>query len=98
MVFEGVNVGIGAVIAANAVVTKHVFLDLRQLGDLPMTCFWWRSRLRKGYAGAGSDQWALGRGTLKVATVPVAPDWRMKRDLLSQRYTTCMAELFTVKT
>ncbi|NWB41229.1 DUF4113 domain-containing protein [Pseudomonas sp. E6002] len=27
----------------------------------------------------------------------VAPDWRMKRDLLSQRYTTCMAELFTVK-
>ncbi|AUA35246.1 MULTISPECIES: DUF4113 domain-containing protein [Pseudomonas] len=39
-----------------------------------------------------------GRGTLKVATVPVAPDWRMKRDLLSQRYTTCMAELFTVKT
>nr|WP_256346868.1 DUF4113 domain-containing protein [Pseudomonas gingeri] len=39
-----------------------------------------------------------GRRTLKVATVPVAPDWRMKRDLLSQRYTTCMAELFIVKT
>ncbi|AZE52483.1 Error-prone, lesion bypass DNA polymerase V (UmuC) [Pseudomonas synxantha] len=39
-----------------------------------------------------------GRRTLKVATVLVAPDWRMKRDLLSQRYTTCMAELFIVKT
>ncbi len=52
--------GIGAVIAANAVVTKHVFLDLRQPRELPMSCFGWRSRLRKGYAGAGPDQWALG--------------------------------------
>lgn len=53
--------GAGAVIAANAMVTKHVFLDLRRPGELPMTCFGGATGgFGKGYAGAGPDQWALG--------------------------------------
>ncbi|WP_206433660.1 DUF4113 domain-containing protein [Pseudomonas synxantha] len=77
-----------------------MFLDLRRPGELPMTCFSAAQPEASEKVMPVLDQingrW--GRRTLKVATVLVAPDWRMKRDLLSQRYTTCMAELFIVKT
>ncbi|MDD1967478.1 translesion error-prone DNA polymerase V subunit UmuC [Pseudomonas putida] len=42
-----------------------------------------------------NDRW--GRGTLRVATVPPSPDWAMRQDLLSARFTTNLGQLFTVK-
>jgi DNA polymerase V len=37
-----------------------------------------------------------GRGTLRAASVPVDPDWAMRRDLLSRSYTTRMDHLWKV--
>ncbi|MBA1245805.1 translesion error-prone DNA polymerase V subunit UmuC [Pseudomonas japonica] len=37
-----------------------------------------------------------GRGTLRSATVPIAPDWGMRRELMSQSYTTRIDQLWTV--
>ena len=38
-----------------------------------------------------------GRGTLRSATVPTAPDWGMRRELMSQSYTTRIDQLWTVR-
>ena len=38
-----------------------------------------------------------GRGTLRVASVPRNPGWAMRRDLMSQSYTTRLDQLWTVK-
>jgi DNA polymerase V len=38
-----------------------------------------------------------GRGTLRAATVPANPDWAMRRELMSQSYTTRVDQLWTVK-
>ncbi|WP_145192950.1 Y-family DNA polymerase [Pseudomonas sp. URMO17WK12:I11] len=38
-----------------------------------------------------------GRGTLRTASVPAAADWAMRRELLSQSYTTRLDQLWTVK-
>ncbi|HEX8594874.1 MAG TPA: translesion error-prone DNA polymerase V subunit UmuC [Pseudomonas sp.] len=37
-----------------------------------------------------------GRGTLRAASVPVAPDWAMRRDLMSSSFTTKLDQLWTV--
>jgi DNA polymerase V len=37
-----------------------------------------------------------GRGTVRSATVPAVSDWGMRRDLMSQSYTTKLEELWTV--
>jgi DNA polymerase V len=37
-----------------------------------------------------------GRGTVRSATVPATPDWGMRRDLMSQSYTTRLDQLWTV--
>lgn len=37
-----------------------------------------------------------GRGTLRAASVPADPDWAMRRELMSQSYTTRLDQLFTV--
>ena len=37
-----------------------------------------------------------GRGTLRSATVPTTPDWGMRRELMSQSYTTRIDQLWTV--
>jgi len=37
-----------------------------------------------------------GRGTLRAATVPIAPDWGMRREFMSQSYTTRMDQLWKV--
>jgi len=42
-----------------------------------------------------NDRW--GRGTMRVARVPVAPDWGMRREMMSQSYTTRIDQLWTVK-
>ncbi len=38
-----------------------------------------------------------GKGVLRVASVPVAPGWAMRRGLMSQSYTTKLDQLWTVK-
>jgi len=38
-----------------------------------------------------------GKGVLRVASVPVAPGWAMRRELMSQSYTTRVDQLWTVK-
>jgi DNA polymerase V len=38
-----------------------------------------------------------GRGTLRTASVPANPDWAMRRELMSQSYTTRLDQLWTVK-
>jgi DNA polymerase V len=37
-----------------------------------------------------------GKGVLRLASVPVAPDWAMRRELMSQSYTTKVDQLWTV--
>lgn len=37
-----------------------------------------------------------GRGTLRTANVPNCPDWAMRRELMSQSYTTRLDQLWTV--
>jgi len=42
-----------------------------------------------------NDRW--GRGTMRVARVPAAPDWGMRREMMSQSYTTRIDQLWTVR-
>lgn len=36
-----------------------------------------------------------GRGTLRAASVPTSPDWAMRREMMSQSYTTRIDQLWT---
>lgn len=38
-----------------------------------------------------------GRGTVRAASVPAAPDWGMRREMMSQSYTTRVDQLWVVK-
>ncbi len=38
-----------------------------------------------------------GRGTLRAGNVPSDPDWAMRRDLMSQSYTTRLDQLWVVR-
>lgn len=38
-----------------------------------------------------------GKGVLRLASVPAAPDWAMRRELMSQSYTTKVDQLWTGK-
>ncbi|WP_122287505.1 DUF4113 domain-containing protein, partial [Pseudomonas syringae] len=38
-----------------------------------------------------------GRGTLRTGSVPMTPDWGMRRELMSQSYTTRLDQLWVVK-
>ncbi|WP_135186013.1 DUF4113 domain-containing protein, partial [Pseudomonas syringae] len=38
-----------------------------------------------------------GRGTLRTGSVPATPDWGMRRELMSQSYTTRLDQLWVVK-
>ncbi len=42
-----------------------------------------------------NERW--GRGTMRTASVPAAPDWGMRREMMSQSYTTRIDQLWTVK-
>ena len=37
-----------------------------------------------------------GRGSIRLGRVPAEPAWAMRRELMSQRYTTCWDELLQV--
>jgi len=41
-----------------------------------------------------NDRW--GRGTLRSASVPTNPDWGMRREMMSQSYTTKLDQLWSV--
>jgi DNA polymerase V len=41
-----------------------------------------------------NDMW--GRGTLRSASVPTNPDWGMRREMMSQSYTTKLDQLWSV--
>ncbi|WP_407291322.1 DUF4113 domain-containing protein [Stutzerimonas zhaodongensis] len=38
-----------------------------------------------------------GRGTVRLGSVPIVPDWGMRRDMKSQCYTTRWDELLTIR-
>lgn len=38
-----------------------------------------------------------GRGTLRTGSVPVSPDWGMRREMMSQSFTTRLDQLWTVR-
>lgn len=38
-----------------------------------------------------------GKGALRVASVPAAPEWAMRRNLMSQSYTTKVDQLWSDK-
>jgi len=42
-----------------------------------------------------NERW--GRGTLRAASVPSNPEWAMRREMMSQSYTTRLDQLWTVK-
>jgi DNA polymerase V len=41
-----------------------------------------------------NERW--GRGTLRSAGVPINPDWAMRREMMSQSYTTKLDQLWRV--
>jgi DNA polymerase V len=41
-----------------------------------------------------NERW--GRGTLRLASVPADPDWGMRREMMSQSFTTRVDQLWTV--
>jgi DNA polymerase V len=47
-----------------------------------------------GVFDAINSRW--GRGTLRLASVPTTPDWGMRREMMSQSYTTRLDQLWTV--
>lgn len=47
-----------------------------------------------GVLDAIDGRW--GKGTLRVASVPTNPDWGMRREMMSQRFTTRVDQLWTV--
>ena len=48
-------------------------------------------------SGVDDINGSWGRGTLGVASVPKVSGWAMRRDLMSQSYTTRLVHLWTVK-
>lgn len=38
-----------------------------------------------------------GRGTVRLGRIPAAPEWAMRREMMSQRYTTRWDELMVVR-
>ena len=42
-----------------------------------------------------NERW--GRGTMRAGSVPVAPEWGMRREMMSQSFTTRIDQLWTVK-
>lgn len=73
-----------------------LLLDLRQLGEFTDDLF---AAPRCGGVDerAGRDQYALGRGTLGSGSVPTDPEWAIRRDMMSQSYTTKLDQLWTVR-
>ena len=76
-----------------------LLLDLRQPGEFSGDLFATRQSVEAdrimSVLDEINDRW--GRGTLRSAAVPADPDWAMRRELMSQSYTTRLDQLWTVK-
>lgn len=75
-----------------------LLMDLRQRGEYTEDLFAEAKPANAervmGVLDQINSRW--GRGTLRPASVPVAPGWGMRRELMSQSYTTKWAELWHV--
>ncbi|MNC65232.1 DNA polymerase V subunit UmuC [compost metagenome] len=75
-----------------------LLLDLRRRGEYTPDLFAAEQSAAAervmGVMDAINARW--GRGTLHPASVPTAPDWGMRRELMSQSYTTQVSELWRV--
>jgi len=76
-----------------------MLLDLRQPGEFSDDLFALTqpetSNRLMGVMDSINSRW--GRGTLRTATVPAEPEWGMRRDFMSQSYTTRIDQLWTAK-
>ena len=76
-----------------------LLLDLRQPGEFTDDLFAVQQPVTTnklmGVLDEINGRW--GRGTLRAACVPTNPDWAMRRELMSQSYTTRLDQLRTVK-
>ncbi|MBX8534510.1 Y-family DNA polymerase [Pseudomonas cichorii] len=76
-----------------------LLLDLRQPGEFTGDLFATRQPESTDRIMSVMDdingRW--GRGTVRSAAVPAEPAWAMRRDLMSQSYTTRIDQLWTVK-
>lgn len=76
-----------------------MLLDLRQPGEFTADLFAARQSAATDRIMSVMDEingrW--GRGTVRSAAVPANPAWAMKRELMSQSYTTRIDQLWTVK-
>jgi len=75
-----------------------LLLDLRQPGEFTDDMFAEAQPVEAekvmGVLDEINGRW--GRGTLRAASVPADPDWAMRREMMSQSYTTKVGELWTV--
>ena len=75
-----------------------LLLDLRQPGEFTDDLFAINQPAEASRVMAVLDEingrW--GRGTLRTASVPSHPEWAMRRDLMSQGYTTRLDQLWRV--
>ena len=76
-----------------------LLMDLRQPGEFTDDLFAHSQPVEADKVMSVLDEingrW--GRGTLRAASVPVAPEWAMRRDLLSSSFTTKIDQLWTVQ-
>jgi DNA polymerase V len=76
-----------------------LLLDLRQPGEFTDDLFAEQQPVATNKLMGGLDEingrW--GHGTLRTAAMPAHPDWAMRRELMSQSYTTRLDQLWTVK-
>jgi len=76
-----------------------LLMDLRQRGEFTGDLFAAAPRPGADRLMAVVDRINAqeGRGTVRLGRVPAAPKWTMRREMLSQRYTTRWDELMVVK-
>jgi len=75
-----------------------LLLDLRQPGELTDDLFAVMQPVASGRLMTTLDEIndRYGRGTVRAGSVPRTPDWGMRREMMSQSYTTRVDQLWTV--
>ena len=75
-----------------------LLLDLRQPGEFTDDLFAVTQPVASGRLMSALDKIndRYGRGTVRAGSVPRTPDWGMRREMMSQSYTTRVDELWKV--
>ncbi|MFJ4344125.1 translesion error-prone DNA polymerase V subunit UmuC [Pseudomonas sp. NPDC089401] len=75
-----------------------LLLDLRQPGEFTDDLFAVTQPVASGRLMSALDEIndRYGRGTVRAGSVPRIPDWGMRREMMSQSYTTRVDQLWTV--